>query len=154
MDPPRASGTLCLASGKLAYRVPSGEAWELEVESLGAVGEYTLQEDPSSDDYFLVFVSTSGDFHRASFYADGRDSCLTDLGRELGATLRCNLRESTAPRSQVLWPKELIGAPLFAARGREGRSLLGRIRDLLGIRRYELELSRTVCKHVKTHREK
>ena len=51
---------------------------------------------------------------------------------------------STSSRSQILWPKALLGAPLFATRAREPRSLAGRLRDAIGMGRHERELSRAV----------
>ena len=143
---------LSCGSGLLEYRAGESLAWELPVSELAVVGEYTMDHGPSDDDYFLVFVATSGSFLEASFYAEGRDECLRILGQTLGTQLACRLRQSTTFRSQVLWPKVLLGAPLFASRTREARGLFGKLWDAVGVRRHERELSRAVRSHAQKTR--
>ncbi len=143
---------LIFSSGDLEYHVDGVPAWKVPADSVAAVGEYTTGHGPLVDDYFIVFVARSGDFHQASFYAKGREDALWKLGKTLGTTLRCTLSDSTSFRTQLLWPKELITAPLFSMRRFESRSLWGKIRDSLGIAKHELELSRAVLEHVKSRR--
>ena len=152
MSQTRNPAFLRFSAGDLEYRFEDNSEWTLPASSVVAVGEYTTGNGPLVDDYFLVFVTSLGEFHQASFYAQGREDALAELGKALGTTFRCALSDSTTFRCQLLWPKELLTAPLFALRRFETRSLWGKIRDSLGIDKHELELSRAVLDHIKSRK--
>lgn len=90
--------------------------WTLPIETLVLISEYTTNEGPSIDDYFLVFVTVEeGQFYfsTCSFYADGRDEVVSTLGERLGSPIELGLANSTDWKSRVLWPPELAGKEYF-----------------------------------------
>ena len=77
------------------------------------LGEYTNNDGPFLDDYFLVFVTRAGQSYRASFYCEGRDEFVEAFGTNFGASIVFALVGSTDFASSVLWPSELAGKPLY-----------------------------------------
>ena len=72
----------------LEYSGENGRVfWSLPISSTVLIAEYTTNEGPWCDDYFLVFVTIEKDtfyFHTASFYSAGRDETLAALKQLLG----------------------------------------------------------------------
>ena len=106
------SGQIAIEDDTVVYSLPGGTGWRVPVAGLRVVGEYTDCEGPYVDDYFLVFIA-SDEWFEASFYADGRDRFLADLGNLLDHELRLGLQCSTSVASRVMWPARLEGQPLF-----------------------------------------
>jgi hypothetical protein len=48
-------------------------------------------------------------FSTCSFYADGREEILANVGERLGSPIELRLANSTDWKSRVLWPPELAG---------------------------------------------
>lgn len=97
----------------LAFRP---EGWQLRISNLVLIAEYTTDEGPYIDDYFLVFwTRENGELLKAecSFYAEGRDLALAEAGRVLGVQLDLGLASSTEWNSRVIWPEELRGKPYY-----------------------------------------
>ena len=95
--------------GRLRYR---GDVvtWDIAIADIAVIGEYTNQNGPFSDDYFLAFIGRgSTEWYEASFYARGRDDALKGLASQLGTNLVCELCNSTDFRSRVMWPPALAG---------------------------------------------
>src|SRR5262249_45979385 len=101
----------------LEYNDDSGTAgWSLLIETIVLMSEYTTNEGPQLDDYFLVFVTVEEGklyFSTCSFYADGRDEVVASLGERLGSPIQLGLANSTNWKSRVLWPPELAGSEYF-----------------------------------------
>lgn len=87
--------------------------WSLPISQIKIIGEYTNSNGPYVDDYFFVFVLADGSWRQASFYAEGRESFLTELSSKLGYKLECGLCNSTSLKSRIMWPEELNGEILF-----------------------------------------
>ena len=90
--------------------------WSLPIAALVLISEYTTNEGPWCDDYFLVFVTVEeGTLYFASctFYAEGLDDCLFLLQERLGSPVRLDLTGSTDWRSRVVWPVEMAGSDYF-----------------------------------------
>lgn len=93
--------------------------WETSISAIILIAEYTTDEGPLADDYFLRFWSyENGQHFRAnvSFYTDGRNEAIQILSERLGARLEFSLCGSTECDSRVIWPPELIGQPYFSFR--------------------------------------
>lgn len=105
--------SLSFRGKKVVYRWPDSPIWELSVGQVAVVGEYTTADGPVLDDYFLIFITKTGARYVASFYADGRDSLLSQLGQTLDSELQCGLCNSTDLKSRVMWPAVIRDKPLF-----------------------------------------
>jgi hypothetical protein len=96
------------------YQWRNSSRWTLPIAELEVVGEYTDPNGPYVDDFFLVFIARPEHlWYEASFYADGTDEFLKELGRQLGAEIACGLLNSTDYNSRVMWPPEVEGIELF-----------------------------------------
>lgn len=76
------------------------------------LAEYTTNEGPWADDYFLLFVESDNSklsVARASLYSDGIEEVLGDLRQRWAANIETRLHNSTEWKSRVLWPPELAG---------------------------------------------
>ena len=111
---------LAVRDGALVFRSEprEGEAgWELRIADLILIAEYTTNEGPYLDDYFLVFwvrekggrLVTAG----CTFYSEGRDEALAEMGQVLGTKLELGLVSSTEWNSRVIWPEALTGKPYY-----------------------------------------
>ena len=129
MSAPNQSGRIKLEGDSIVYTLPEREAWRVPVADLRVVGEFTTTDGPHGDDYFFVFIARDHCFE-ASFYADGRDTLLAELGDILHHKLQTGLCYSTSLASRVLWPARFEGHPLFDLVPEErAGSILGRIRQ-------------------------
>ena len=107
-----ASGTIQLDGGVIRYRSTVFGNWDLPAADVRIMGESTDQSGPG-DDYWFCFASGPWSWLEASFYAEGREKFLRDLGARLGSPLELGLMHSTDFASRVLWPPSLAGEPMF-----------------------------------------
>lgn len=110
----KTSGQISLENETIVCSTPESAQWKLPIGDVRVIGEFTNEYGPYLDDYFFLFVtSDASSWYCASFYAEGRDKFLNDLGRKIGAKLECGLCSSTSFKSRVMWPANLEGSPLF-----------------------------------------
>jgi hypothetical protein len=121
---------LALHDGVIRYS-SVGPVWELRLSALRVIGEYTNANGPYLDDYFLCFATTDSEWYEASFYDEGRDEFLKELGHLLGSDFQLHLVGSTDYASNVLWPPHLAGTPMFTFEPVQATTWLGRLKDRL-----------------------
>lgn len=88
------------------------QLWSLPIRSIVLVAEYTTNEGPYVDDYFIVFVTAENGklyFSTCSVYSAGRDEALSSLQKHLGSPIQLELEGSTEWRSRVAWPAKMVG---------------------------------------------
>jgi hypothetical protein len=108
------SGQISLKNETIVCSTPEKTNWSLPIADVRVLAEFTNEAGPHLDDYFFLFVtSDASSWYCASFYADGRDKFLEELGSKLGTKLQCGLCNSTSFKSRVMWPVNLEGTPLF-----------------------------------------
>lgn len=108
--------------------------WTLTIDSIILIAEYTTNEGPHVDDYFLVFVTAEENklfFSTCSFYVDGRDEALSVLQERLGSPIQLGLQGSTEWRSQVAWPARIAGSEYFTFAEIPPKTLLDRVKKRL-----------------------
>ena len=108
--------------------------WTLTIDSIILIAEYTTNEGPHVDDYFLVFVTAEENklfFSTCSFYVDGRDEALSVLQERLGSPIQLGLQGSTEWRSQVAWPARIAGSEYFTFAEIPPKTLLERVKKRL-----------------------
>jgi hypothetical protein len=90
--------------------------WSCPMRTIVLIAEYTTDEGPWLDDYFLLFW-TCEDGHlfrsRVSFYADGRDEVIAAVTQHFNLELKLELVDSTDWKSRVIWPPELTHRAYF-----------------------------------------
>jgi len=95
--------TLAVSERVLEYRDERGHLlWRLKPEDIALVAEYTTNEGPFGDDWFLVFAvaNKAPDFMTCSVYSDGRDQALEFLRSRFA--IEPKLTNSTEWKSVVL----------------------------------------------------
>jgi hypothetical protein len=107
------SGRLWVEAGTIHYDFFPDVSWTIPLDELLIFGEYTNAAGPFLDDYYFVFVTGLEKVYAASFYSEGRDEFLKVLGRKLKVTFECKLVGSTDCASNVLWPTDIVGQPLY-----------------------------------------
>ena len=108
------SGRLELVGDRLAYSSEHYGSWEISVPDISFIGEYTNENGPFADDWFLVFVENQERIWKeASMYSDGRQEVLAELGSRLGVKLISDLTTSTSFKSRIMWPADRVGEDLF-----------------------------------------
>jgi len=153
--PPKAPASkpiLALINRQVVYEWSNDVVWQVPVEQIAVIGEYTDPNGPYVDDYFLVFLTKTARRHIASFYSDGRDTCLADLGSVLGSTVECGLCNSTDYKSRIMWPPSLQGKDLFDFVPLKRETLLGRIIQRI-VPSFEMKLTTAVESHLRHERE-
>src|SRR3954452_276863 len=101
----------------LIYMPNSGVlGWTLPIEAIVLIAEYTTNEGPYVDDYFLTFITVEDGqlfYSSCSFYAEGRDAALLEISDRLGSPVELGLAGSTEWTSRVIWPPSLKGMAYF-----------------------------------------
>ena len=107
------SGVLAFERDTVGYTSRYYGSFSIPVADIAVIGEYTNQDGPYLDDWFLDFVLRDGcTIFRASAYAVNCREVLDLLSRVLGASLPRRLT-STDFDSRVMWPPNLAGQPLY-----------------------------------------
>ncbi len=108
------SGRLWLVDDFIQYDSAAYGSWRLPVGAVKIVGEFTNDNGPFLDDWFLIFVTAEQGWYEASMSAEGTKEFLHELAMRLGAdNLLVELAGATDYDSRILWPAALRGEPLF-----------------------------------------
>src|SRR5579862_7993071 len=94
-------------------------SWRTPVAGILLIAEYTTNEGPYVDDYFLEIWSLENNSlvcSRTTFYATGGDATFLALATQLGADLKFGLTSSTESASRIMWPPDLAGHPYCSFR--------------------------------------
>src|SRR5690606_10078645 len=107
------SGWLRIEGGIVHYTERSGGGFSLTLDQIRIIGEYTNQNGPFADDWFLFFLTPEPGWYEVPMYAEGVNEFIEALSRRLDAPIEPKLFGSTDFTSRVLWPAHLEGQPLF-----------------------------------------
>lgn len=105
-----------MAEGIVSYTSTTYGKWSLPTGAVRLIGEYTNENGPSIEDWFVCFVSGPSECFEAPVSADGLHECLDALGDQFGNELELKLASSTSFNSRIIWPKGPAGKPLFKFR--------------------------------------
>jgi hypothetical protein len=125
--------------------------WSLPIESIILVAEYTTNEGPYVDDYFLVFVtSEEGELHfsTCSFYSGGRDETLSALQQRLGSPISLGLQGSTEWRSRVAWPIKMAETEYFTFTEAPAKTMTEKLKKRLLGATQEYSISKPVREYL------
>lgn len=84
--------------------------WSIRTSEIVLVAEYTTDDGPAVDDYFLVFVTKEAGelfYSSVTMRATGINPVLEELEKELGGSLELRLFSSRGRASRVVWPPHL-----------------------------------------------
>jgi hypothetical protein len=108
---------LSISDEKLHCHNPvANQGWSIAISDIVLIAEYTTDEGPRVDDYFLVFITREqGELYYSilTMYAAGINESLGKLEGTLGCSLELTLHSSTGLNSRVVWPPEVAGSAYF-----------------------------------------
>jgi hypothetical protein len=109
------AGKIELVDGIIRYQSEFFGTWTLPASEVFLFGEYTTDQGPVIDDWFMVFVPAGKrEWYEASVYAEGADQFRSQLAAQLNVdTLYGELASHTDYASRIIWPSQLAGRPLF-----------------------------------------
>lgn len=105
-------------------------SWSVEIDDILLIAEYTTNEGPYCEDYFLVFV-TKPNIYQCTFYAEGTNTIIEQLSAIFNKPLQLKLCDSTDWKSNVIWPTQLEGNEYFHFTKIKPNKLLSKIRAVL-----------------------
>jgi hypothetical protein len=106
----------------------------MSIDNIILIAEYTTDEGPLADDYYLIFCTIEAEhavFATCTFYADDRDAALKSVSDRLGSPLALGLCGSTVWASRVLWPSMMEGQPYFRFETAEPRNILEQLQRFI-----------------------
>ena len=104
---------LYIKGSKLIYELDSENKWELLIEKIKLIGEYTTSAGPYTDDYFFVFIEKEDEWWQAPTTAIEHEAFWRELGLKLGTSLVPGLAASVDWKTRVIFPPELEDKSLF-----------------------------------------
>lgn len=109
------SGVINFDGSLISYTSSHYGSFTFPLSEVAVIGEFTTDNGPYIDDWFLVFVPDRGrGWFEASMYAEGIDSMREQLSAALGSSIYgAGLFASTDFASRILWPAALGDRPLF-----------------------------------------
>lgn len=120
--------------------------WSLAVGSILLIAEYTTNEGPYDDDYFLVFVTAEDSklYFSTCPSSAGVGEGLNLLQQRLGSPIKLELQGSTEWRSRVAWPPEMRGTEYFTFKPAPANTLREKVKKRLFGPTYEYAISSAV----------
>jgi hypothetical protein len=108
------SGLIRLDGAVVRFNSRKHGSFAIPLDHVAAIGEYTTDNGPLVDDWFLVFVLNDGaDWLEASMYAEGIAAFLNELSAALSTPMDVGLAASADFKSRVIWPPTVGGRRLF-----------------------------------------
>jgi hypothetical protein len=126
--------------------------WALPVKSVVLIAEYTTNEGPYADDYFLVFVTAEESqlyFSTCPVSSAGIEEGLNLLQQRLGSSIQLELQGCTEWRSRVAWPPEMQGTEYFTFKPTPAETFAQRIKKRLLGPTYEYGIARAVQEYLR-----
>lgn len=96
--------------GSIHFSPANGNGWQIPVQRIRAIIEYTTEEGPFAPDHFLVFVDRSATEHHLPLSAEGCSDVIKQVGEVLRADVDLNLSSSTKFASRVVFPDSIAGS--------------------------------------------
>ncbi|UWZ83519.1 hypothetical protein [Occallatibacter riparius] len=143
---------LSVSDAKLhCNHVKPEQCWAIAVSDVVLIAEYTTDEGPKVDDYFLVFITREeGELYysNVTMYAAGINESLTALESLLGCSLELALSSSTEMKSRVVWPQKLAGSAYFRYEQVVPEGFWDRVRSRVQGTRMESHVADSVCEYL------
>jgi hypothetical protein len=127
------------------------QCWSIAVSDVVLIAEYTTDEGPHVDDYFLAFITRElGELYysNVTMYAAGINESLTELESLLGCSLDLALHSSTKWSSRVVWPPKLAGSAYLRYEQAVPEGLWDRLRSRVLGKRIESHVTDSVREYL------
>lgn len=125
---------------------------EYSIQDVAVIGEYTTEEGPVNDDWFLVFVRKNGEMFQLPIYdiIANTNTFFEDLSKYYKVEIKPKLANSTAMRSNLLWPPKMIEMNFLRFVPNPGETIGEKVVSFLKGPLYNIELSEEVAAYIQT----
>lgn len=115
--------------------------FQLPIKEIVFIGEYTNDQGPYFDDWFLFVVDNEGNTFQISMYSLNIDLVMKKLSKIFGFSRSLDLVNSSDWKSISLFPKNFYGQEFLGLVKKEPRNIIRRFLYLFGIYQYEVDYS-------------
>lgn len=117
-----------IENGIIMAYFENGGHWEVPLKDIAIIGEYTTEDGPLADDYFVCIIDKS-DIQHILGSEEGAFELMKEISEKLKFDLDPKLMLSTDFSSRIMYPTSAKGKPLFDIVEIKPKSLTGRIRS-------------------------
>lgn len=137
--------------GSTLYYECKGEVFfELELENVKLIGEYTNDQGPFFDDWFLVFVDVQNRSFKVSMYSENIENTIDEIVKFFQFERTLSLVNSADWKSVILWPERMKGKEFLQLIQVKPTTFLGKIGAIFGLKRTGLDVTDEVKEFLKT----
>lgn len=114
---------------------------EIPISNIKLIGEYTTENGPQLDDYFMVFYYSDNSYAVISMYAENLNEMIDELAVIMKTKLDSHLVNSTVWNSNILWPSKSKGERLWVVVKAKPKGIIESIKMLFGMEKLQVELT-------------
>ncbi len=130
-------GMIQLVDNNIVRKVNGQTVFEIPVEQISAIGEFTTSAGPYFDDWYVTFI-TQNDWYEIPMDVSGIDELFLGLGNKLGVDLSYQLTNSTTWKTRIMYPEKLKERELYKIVNKSPKNFIKR---LLGLKERVREIS-------------
>ncbi|WP_299884351.1 hypothetical protein [uncultured Lacinutrix sp.] len=138
------SGRTYIEDNTLILEYIDGDYKKIPISSIKIVAEYTTENGPVLDDWFMVFYHGKNEYSEISMYAENIKEMISILSSKLDTELDSNLVSCTHFESHILWPIKLKGEKLWVIKNAKSKTFFEKFKNLFGLKKKELVLTKKV----------
>lgn len=140
------SGKTFIDNGKVIWGFNEKSIVEIPIDQIKLIAEYTTTNGPFRDDWFLLIYNDKAECFEISMYAENIQEMMSELGELMDFKLFGTLYASVDWISNIHYPTEFSGEKLWKVVKTEKKSILDKLKSLLGINKVKLKLTKTAKK--------
>ena len=135
------SGKTFIDNEKVIWEFNDQNIVEIPINQIKLIAEYTTENGPFMDDWFLVIYNNQSEYFEISMYAEGIQEMMDELGELLEFKLFGRLVTSAEWVSNILYPIEFNGKELWNIVKVKPKSVFDKLKSLIGINKTKLKLT-------------
>ena len=148
------SGIVRLQGNRFFWDYENENIFQIDINDIVVIGEYTNSEGPYINDWFLIFITKDGHWQSIPLYANNIDELTQFLGDKFHQDFNetC-LANSTEWKSIIRYPIHLIGKTLFtltpSSTYKEPKTFLDKVQSSVGLGNFDITQNITFTEEVK-----
>jgi len=107
------ASSITFDDGQIQFRSGDYGSWDMNVNAVVLVGEYTTQDGPMIEDHFVVMVTEDRKEFEIPVSAKGLDNLLKEIVRVMHVDIVLKLGFHADFASRIIVPISLEGKPLY-----------------------------------------
>jgi hypothetical protein len=135
------AGKAKILDEKIILVYPHDSKIEIPISKIKIIGEYTTENGPTLDDYFLVFYYSNNSYAEISMYAENINVMIENLSKSLNIELKSLLVNSTVWNSKILYPIESKGKMLWKRTKAQPQTFIEKIKSIFRKKTLKIELT-------------